>query len=302
MKEYRIKDFTENKNYLDRIRINTIKLFIDGVFESGTALISTCIKYYLLNLADIKCECDSQINSSNLTSPNNTNFVYTPENLQKIVDFCYKESIQIHCHSIGDLATSSILDSLEKSKNNQTNYNSEINYIAHLQLTKHRDIERFKKLNIGASFSPLWFIEDDFTPRFLEIIGEDRMSEIYPIKEFLGKNVVTAFGSDWPVSEVNPLHSIEAAITHKPIGFIGYEKEPFIKDQRLSLLDAIKCYTIESARLLNLDKCTGSIEVGKFFDFIVLDRNIFNIKTEEIHMVKIEKTFLAGRLVYQKNS
>lgn len=48
MKEYRIKDFSENKNYLDRIRINTIKLFIDGVFESGTALISTCIKYYLL--------------------------------------------------------------------------------------------------------------------------------------------------------------------------------------------------------------------------------------------------------------
>lgn len=272
------------KNWEDggnKFKVNSAKLFIDGVFESGTAMFSRC-----------KCsQEDEEIES----------YTYSKDQLQMIVDYLYKNEIQIHTHCIGDLASKMVLNAIfnSKKKFEGTIKNNERNYLAHLQLIKNEDIKRMKELGVYANMSPFWFQEDNFTEQFEALIGEERLSDVYPIKTMLEYGIKVGFGSDWPVSTLNPLEGIEVAVTHRPLG-CTFDKPAYLPEQEVSLFEAIKAYTTYSAEILGLEKLVGSIEVGKLADLIVLNKNIFQLDPWEIHTAIISHTLVDGEIVYNE--
>jgi predicted amidohydrolase YtcJ len=129
-----------------------------------------------------------------------------------------------------------------------------------------------------------------------ELLGETRSAWQYPVKTFLDKGVKVSFGTDWPVSEINPLHSIQVAITHQQI---GTNELPWLPSERITLQDALQCYTIGSAFVNFMDDETGTIEVGKKADVIILNKNLFSIPPETIHTAAVTLTIINGNIVYR---
>jgi len=105
-----------------------------------------------------------------------------------------------------------------------------------------------------------------------------------------------AFGSDWSVSSPNPLEEIEVAITR--MGPAGETDTPFLPAERINLPEALAAFTINAAYLNRLEKQTGSIEVGKFADLVVLDRNLFAIPATDISRARVVVTMFQGKVVH----
>ncbi len=196
-----------------------------------------------------------------------------------------------------------VLDSLEnsKQKNKNKNINNQRNYLAHLELVRKIDFARIQDLGLSATFSPLWFFEMDSTKKTLKMVGPHKIEGYYPIKSLIDLNVICGIGSDWPVTDFNPFYGIEVALTHRFPGDTEKDNEkPFNPFQILNYYEILNAYTINSAKLLHLDKISGSLEVGKYLDMIVLDADLFEVPKNTIHKISIEETYLSGNLVYKK--
>ena len=273
-KKNRIKDWWNNK-----LKVNTVKLFIDGVFESGTGSFR-------------KCNCGMEDNEEDIP------YTFNKEELQILIDYFYSNDIQIHSHSVGDLASKMMLDAIEESKKKfKDKENTERNYLAHLQLLPYEDIKRMADLKVHANMTPFWFKQDSFSESFHKFIGNHRLNEIYPIKTMIDMGVNIGFGSDWPVTTPVPLEGIEVAVTHRALGETS-DKPIYNQNHIISLYDAVKAYTIGSAKILGLDHLVGTLEVGKLADLVILSKNIFDIPTWEIHRVKVLTTMIDGKITY----
>ena len=130
----------------------------------------------------------------------------------------------------------------------------------------------------------------------LPYLEPERARWLYPIGSLLHSGAVLAFGSDWSVSSANPLEELEVAVTR--MGEKGQTKEPFLPEERIDLRDALAAFTIGSAYVNFQDDRTGSLEVGKLADLIVLDRNLFAIRPEEISEARVLLTLFGGRPVH----
>jgi predicted amidohydrolase YtcJ len=158
------------------------------------------------------------------------------------------------------------------------------------------DIPRFKELDIVANFQPLWAYADEYiTDLTIPFIGEERARWLYPIKSVQDTGAVIAFGSDWSVSTANPWHQIETAVTRKDA--INDDKESFIPEERIDLDMAITAFTINAAFVNRKEDTTGSIEVGKFADMVVIDQQLFDIEPEAISDTNALLTLFEGRPV-----
>ena len=206
--------------------------------------------------------------------------------------------LQIHVHAIGDAGIRMALDGFEAmQKTNGVSGNR--HHITHLQLIDDADIPRFAELNVGATFQSLWAYPD---PAAIELdipaIGEERTYQMYPIGSVhrAGGRIVGA--SDYFVTDMNPLLAIEVAITRQnPISNDG----PVLDvDERVDLETMIAAYTTNGAYTMGLEHEQGSIKPGKRADFVVLDRNLFEIPSSEISETAIIMTVFDGRTVYSK--
>jgi predicted amidohydrolase YtcJ len=200
-------------------------------------------------------------------------------------------------HAIGDRAIRAALDSLEAARGANGPRDAR-HHIAHLELIDPADIPRFRRLGVVANFQPFWANGDAYLMELTEPrLGPERSRWLYPIASILEDGAAIAFGSDWDVSSLNPLDGIEVAVTHRePSKGPGPAWRP---EERLSLPDAITGYTIRGAYLDFTDLETGSIEVGKAADVIVLDRNLFEIPASQIHEARVLWTLLEGKEVYR---
>lgn len=170
-------------------------------------------------------------------------------------------------------------------------------HMSHVELFDPADIPRLKELDVVANFQPYWAWADKFiTELTMPKLGPERSKWLYPIKSVLDTGAVVAFGSDWFVTSGNPLLGIETAITRRDP--LTNTSDPFLEDERISLADAIEAYTINSAYVNFTDSETGSIEVGKLADLIVLDQNLFEISPQEISNAQVLLTLLGGVPVY----
>jgi hypothetical protein len=258
-----------------RINVDCVKIFIDGVLEGQTGAV---LEPYL-------------------DSGNYGQLYFDQDTLNHAVARFDADNIQIHTHAIGDRAVRSILDAFEFAIaiNGRTDNR---HHISHLQMIDPADIPRFKELGVAANFQAAWALPDEWitdinTPE----LGIKRVNKMYPIASVFRAGGLIVGGSDWAVSTMNPLVAIETAIRREdPDDRIqGVLNE----NERMTLVEMLKAYTINAAYLMHQEHLTGSIEVGKAADLIILERNLYDIPIEEISEVRVLETIIEGKTVYR---
>jgi predicted amidohydrolase YtcJ len=258
-----------------RVRATSVKLWQDGVMENFTAAL---LEPYLQK-------------GGNRGFP-----MIEPDALKSASVKLDALGFQLHYHAIGDAAVRQCLDAVEAARNQNGDLGHR-HHISHLELIHPDDIPRFRELGVIANFQPLWASADAFiTDMTIPFLGEQRSRWLYPIRSVQDAGGMIAFGSDWGVSSANPMEQIETAVTR--MGSLGETTEPFLPEQRIDLPSAIAAFTINAAYLNNIDHITGSIEVGKLADLIVLDRNLFDIAASEISKAKVLQTLMDGKTIY----
>lgn len=201
--------------------------------------------------------------------------------------------LQLCVHAIGDRAISMTLDMFTQIE--KANGKKDRRWrIEHSQHMAAKDFARYAKLGVIASVQPYHAIDDG---RWAETrIGPDRIKRTYAFRTFLENGVRLAFGTDWSVAPLSPMWSIYAAVTRATLD--GKNPGGWIPEQKLTVAESIEAYTMGSAYAEFQEKEKGSITPGKLADFVVLSDDIFKIPQASIKNVKVEATFLGGKLVY----
>ena len=224
----------------------------------------------------------------------------TVPDLVRWVGKCERLNIAVKIHCAGDAAVSQALDAIDvvRSFNGPTTL---VHHIAHASYIAPRDIPRFAELGVAADLSPIIWYPTVFLEGHKAAMGEERATRFWPNKSLHEAGALIAGGSDWPVvANPDPWTGIEGMITRQnPSGeFPGISLWP---EQALDLPTVLETYTISAARALGLGRLTGSIEVGKSADIIVLDRNVFEIPADEIADSRVLTTMFEGRTVYERD-
>jgi predicted amidohydrolase YtcJ len=228
-----------------------------------------------------------------------------PELLREAVPRLDAAGFQVHFHAIGDRAVREALDALEAARS-ANGPNDLRHHIAHIQVIHPDDIPRFAALNVTANAQPLWAANDDqMVELTLPFIGPERASWQYPFASLKRAGARLAFGSDWSVSTPDPLEEMEIAV-NRSLRSDGEDKneratEIFLPDERLSLEESIEAFTMGSAYVNHLDDVTGSIEVGKFADLAVIDRNLFD-SGSLIADAEVVMTLVEGEIVHDAHA
>lgn len=210
---------------------------------------------------------------------------------------CEKLGLAAKIHCAGDAAVTQALDAIEvvRAFNGST---ALIHHIAHASYITPDDIPRFADLGVAADLSPIIWFPTVFLEAHKAAMGAERAQRFWPNRDLKIEGALMAGGSDWPViPNPDPWHGIEGMVTRRnPDGdFPGASLWP---EQALDLETVIEIYTINAARAAGLGKITGSIEVGKSADLIVLDQALFDIASDQIAETNVEMTFFEGRKVY----
>jgi predicted amidohydrolase YtcJ len=215
------------------------------------------------------------------------------EAMQKRLTGADAAGLQLCVHAIGDRAISITLDMFEQIE--KANGKRDRRWrIEHSQHMAAKDFARYARLGVIASVQPYHAIDDG---RWAEKrIGSDRIKRTYAFRTFLDNGVRLALGTDWPVAPLSPAWTIYAAVTRATLD--GKNPQGWIPDQRLTVAEAVEAYTMGSAYAEFQDKEKGSITPGKLADFVVLSDDIFTIPPAAIKDVKVEATFVGGRIVY----
>lgn len=259
-----------------RFKATSVKIWLDGVLEVHTAAL---LEPYLDREDKYKGE-----------------LLITPELLDEIVLKLDSMGFQLHFHAIGDAAIRQSLDSLENAAKTNGVRDSR-HHLSHIELFNPDDVGRLRDLNVVANFQPYWAWADQFiTELTMPKLGPERSKWLYPIGSILKTGAVVAFGSDWFVTSGNPMLGIETAITRKDP--LTNQSDDFLMHERINLADAIAAYTINGAYVNFMENDAGSIEVDKYADLIVIDRNLFKIPETEISEANVVLTLLDGELVY----
>ena len=261
------------------VRPTAVKLFADGVIEARTAAL---LAPYLGP-------------QGNAGTP-----IYDPNRLKDVAVALDRDGFQIHVHAIGDRAIRMTLDALAYARARNGAHDAR-HTITHLELIDPDDIPRFRALGAVANFQPFWANGDEYLTKLTEpALGPARSRWLYPIASVARSGAVVSGGSDWSVSSLNPLDAIEVGITHQQPDQL--DQRPWNPVERVDLATMIAMYTINAAYQHRAERETGSIEVGKLADLIVLDRNLFLIPESEIHTVSVLKTLLEGRTVFSADT
>ncbi|WP_289846366.1 amidohydrolase [Thermococcus alcaliphilus] len=247
----------------NRVKIMGIKVLADGSLGARTAWLS---KPY----AD----------ASTTGHPN-----ISKEELEEIVREAHKLNLQMAVHAIGDKTTDMVLDVYEKFK-------SERNRIEHASILREDQIKRMKELGVVASVQPRFVISDWWA---VKRVGKERAKWIYPFKSML-EQIVIGFGTDAPIEPVNPWETIYAAVTRGK--FENVETYHYTKEECLSLEESLHSYTYGSAYIMHAENELGSLEEGKFGDFIVVDRNPFEVEEKGLKNIKVLEVYVGGSKYY----
>ena len=270
------------------------KFFADGVIEGVTG--------YLLEPYTEAAEAGSDYVSAPL---------WTPEKMAEAFTMANAEGFQIHVHSIGDASTRQVLDALEYAleQNGAGDYR---NLITHLQLVDPADIPRFAELDVIANLQPYWAFKEPYWWEVVDqpLLGDERAEREYPMQSFINAGALLVSSSDHGVTPFPvPFWAIEVGVTRNLNNAEFYEVDDIadIDDptwllapqERVSLVDMIRSFTINSAFQNFREDRTGSIEVGKSADFIIVSQNLFEISPLDIDKTEVLATIFKGEVVWQ---
>ena len=258
-----------------KLRIGGLKGFADGALGSHTAAM-------LEPFTD---------------NPSDKGFFITPpDSLYYYVSNADKKGLNIMVHAIGDNAIRQQLNIFERVEKENGNRDRRFR-IEHAQHIAPQDISRFAQLKVIPSMQPYHAIDDG---RWAEkSIGHERCKTTYAFKSLFDSGATVAFGSDWFVAPPTPLEGIYAATTRRTLD----DKNPngWFPEQKISVEQALKAYTVNAAYASFEEKDKGSLEVGKLGDFVLLGEDIRTIAPEKIKDVKVVMTVVGGKVVFQSD-
>ncbi len=273
-------------------KINGVKFFMDGVLESLTGFL---LKPYA------KAEGRPEVWYGDQ--------IWSPDNMNSVVAAVDKAGMGIHVHCAGDAAVKQSLNAVEYAQG-QNGKRDARHCITHIFLVDPADVPRFKELGVVAMTNSYWAQIDETYFVNGTYIGMDRAAKTFPINCFFKAGACVANASDYPITAVpNPFVGIEIGVTRiAPDNYhpwiFDYEDpkfhEPLWPEERAEVKDMIDSFTINQAYANFVEDISGSIEVGKYADMIVVDKNILEIPSEDIGTAMVEQTYFQGKLVYSK--
>jgi predicted amidohydrolase YtcJ len=210
------------------------------------------------------------------------------------------EGLKVMVHATGSLSVRHFLNAVEAVR--RANGSGPRHHMAHSMLIYPDEVERFNfaRSNFVAEVSPyqLW-VPDPAIRGWFKSIGRDRMDLTFsPLKTIVDAGAVVSYGSDWDnIPEPDPWFALEGMVTRRYPGHPEYGS--LNPDERVDVETAIEIFTRNGAMLMEMEDETGTIEVGKWADFIVIDQNILEVPVEKIHETKVLRTVLRGKTVYQ---
>ena len=220
---------------------------------------------------------------------------WTQDELDAFVKKANDLGFQVGIHAIGDLGNRMALDAFEKAQ--QGKPSPLRNRIEHAQIIQLEDIPRFAELGVIAAMQPTHATSDKNMAE--DRIGPDRLLGGYAWRRLLGSGAVIASGSDFPVELSNPFHGLYAAVTRQDRD--GEPEGGWYPDQALTRAEALHSFTLAAAYAANQEDRLGSLEPGKWADFILIDRNYFTIPASEIDDIKVVQTWVGGEKIFDIN-
>lgn len=265
---------------------------VDYFLENGP------IKTNSLNVRSVKVYGDGALGSRGATlkepySDDKHNYgklVTSYKDIKDLADKLAKANFQMNTHAIGDSTINILIDTYSKVLENKTDPRWRIE---HSQIIDLNDIDGYNN-KILPSVQPTHATSDMYWAK--DRVGSKRIKGAYAYKALLEKSKVIGLGTDFPVEKVNPFHTFYASISRKDLN--DYPEKGFEFENALSREETLKGMTIWAAYLNFEEKEKGSIEKGKFADFIIIDRDIMKVETNKTPNTKVLKTYLSGKLVY----
>ena len=265
----------------DFLRAGVVKVFADGVIEYPAQTAALLSPY---------------LDAGGKPTKNVGELYFDPLRFARLVAKLDAAGIAVHVHAIGDRAVRESLDAFAFARyaNGATDNRHQI---AHLQLVDPADFPRFKEFGVIADMQLEWAKRDASLEAPTEpYLGPNRYRYLYPAGSLRAAGATIVGGSDWDVSSYNPFRAMQHAVTRSERG-MGYE--PLNIDERISIGTAIDAYTINAAFAMKQDATTGSLEVGKRADLVILDRDILSVELPTtIEDTVVLATYLDGCLVY----
>ncbi len=225
-----------------------------------------------------------------------------PEKLYQIATVVLANDLQFTAHSQGDAAVDAMLDAYERINRDDFPVRDRRPSITHSSFMSAEAIARMKTLGVVANLQPAWLYLDGTTLR--QQFGTERLKFFHPYKTLAEQQVTVGGGSDHmqkigslrSINPYNPFLAMWTTIVRRPVG----SEEPLSPEQSLSREQALRLYTINNAFLTFEETHKGSLEPGKFADFVVLDRDILTCPVDEVKDITVEATYLNGQRVYAK--
>ena len=235
--------------------------------------------------------------------PENSGFMlFTQEELNNKILTGYEHGLQPAIHAIGDRALDMTLSAIEytlkitkeKGMTDEEQKNRLPFRIIHVQMIDDDLLERMKKLPLVLDIQPIFLCTD--LHWIEDRIGKERLKGSFALKTMEKAGLIQTGGSDCPVETYEPLKGIYAAVTRQDME--GYPMEGFLPEERLSVYEALCMYTKNVPYATGQESVLGTLEIGKFADLTVLERNLFKIDEKDIKDVKVEQTYVAGNCVF----
>lgn len=235
--------------------------------------------------------------------PQNSGFMlFTQEELNNKILTGYEHGLQPAIHAIGDRALDMTLAAIEytlkttkeKGMTDEEQKNRLPFRIIHVQMIDDNLLERMKKLPLVLDIQPIFLCTD--LHWIEDRIGKERLKGSFALKTMEKAGLIQTGGSDCPVETYEPLKGIYAAVTRQDME--GYPTEGFLPEERLSVYEALCMYTKNVPYATGQESVLGTLEIGKFADLTVLEKNLFKIDKKEIKDIKVEQTYVAGNCVF----
>lgn len=256
----------------DFLTVRAVKLFADGALGSRGA-------------AMLKPYADDAHNSGLL--------FLKPDELTAMIGKALGKGYQVGIHAIGDRANREVLDSYAAAYKLHGGENLR-NRVEHAQILSLQDIPRFVPLQLIASMQPTHATSDMNMAE--DRIGHERIKGAYAWQRFLKQGTIVAAGSDFPVESPNPFYGLYSAVTREDHN--GQPPGGWYPDQDMTLVQALRAFTLDAAYAEHSEKALGTLEPGKWADFILVDHDIFKDPASKLWNTKVLQTWVGGKLVY----